>query len=290
MSGNEIVPGKKKIDTLFDLPTGLVPLSDPERFHPKSLSDKINGKAELYLSAGFKMLEAQRFKREKKSTGWMEMYIYHMEDAKNAYAVFSSQRRDDAESIDLGKNAYKTLNALFWTRGSKYLEILVSDTSKTANSAARILAEAFNKSVPLESEDISPRKLFPTEGLDPKSFKMIPANVFGYEKLHHVFLAEYRIEGSRLTAFIARNESVDEAKNLVSGYHSFLLNFGGKDMTEGFSIRDAKFIEIMDTYEVVFNHGNYFAGVHEAEGKEAAIHLALKLKEKLKKVSREQKQ
>jgi hypothetical protein len=46
------------------LPPGQLPLSPPETFDAATLSDKINGKAELYLSAGFVRLYSQRFKDE----------------------------------------------------------------------------------------------------------------------------------------------------------------------------------------------------------------------------------
>ncbi len=39
--------------SIIPLPPGMVPLTSPEIFDPQTLSDKINGKAELYLSAGF---------------------------------------------------------------------------------------------------------------------------------------------------------------------------------------------------------------------------------------------
>ena len=45
----------------FDpLPPGLKPLAALEMFNAGNLSDKINGKAELYLSAGFTGLVSQR--------------------------------------------------------------------------------------------------------------------------------------------------------------------------------------------------------------------------------------
>ena len=40
---------------------GMTVMSPPETFGPETLSDKINGKAELYLSAGFLALQCQRF-------------------------------------------------------------------------------------------------------------------------------------------------------------------------------------------------------------------------------------
>jgi hypothetical protein len=73
----------------------------------------------------------------------------------------------------------------------------------------------------------------------------------------------------------------------VTGYHSFLINFGGTDESGDFLIKQAKLVKIMDTYEVIFSHGRYLAGVHEAGEKETAAGLALKLRERLKQVALE---
>ena len=58
-----------------------------------SLSDKINGKAELYLAAGFARLETQRFALTDNPGQWMERYLYDMGQHANAFSVFSAQRR-----------------------------------------------------------------------------------------------------------------------------------------------------------------------------------------------------
>ena len=70
-------PGLSVAETnsiLKQLPRILTPLSPAEVFGPLNLSDKINGKAGLYLSAGFKRLESQRFKIGQNSAAWMEAY------------------------------------------------------------------------------------------------------------------------------------------------------------------------------------------------------------------------
>ncbi|MBT8356527.1 MAG: hypothetical protein KJO61_02035, partial [Deltaproteobacteria bacterium] len=48
--------------SFIPLPEGITPLTSAEIFDARNLSDKINGKAELYLSAGFTRLVSQRFK------------------------------------------------------------------------------------------------------------------------------------------------------------------------------------------------------------------------------------
>jgi hypothetical protein len=66
-------------DLIQYAPKSLTALTPPETFGPKNLSDKINGKAELYLSAGFVNLASQRFAIEDEPTAWMEAFIYEMD-------------------------------------------------------------------------------------------------------------------------------------------------------------------------------------------------------------------
>ena len=108
-----------------------VPLSPLETFDAATLSDKINGKAELYLSAGFVRLHSQRFKDPTVGDMWMEVFVYDMQTPQNAFSVFSVQRRDDSQSLDVGKYAYQTPNAIFFVHGHFYVEIVASDISET---------------------------------------------------------------------------------------------------------------------------------------------------------------
>src|SRR3989304_2728374 len=63
-------------------------LNEPESFGPEDLFNKIDGKAELYLSAGFVNLTCQRFSEKNKPESWAEIYIYNMAEPRNAFAVF----------------------------------------------------------------------------------------------------------------------------------------------------------------------------------------------------------
>ena len=51
--------------------TGMAPFSPPERFNPDTLYEKINGRADLYLSSGFASLNTQRFSMEKSAGAWV---------------------------------------------------------------------------------------------------------------------------------------------------------------------------------------------------------------------------
>src|SRR4030067_670077 len=104
--------------------SGFTPLAPIESYNRDNLSDKIDGKAEIYLSAGFKEMSCRSFGLGAGGETHVDVYLYDMGSAQNAYAVFSGQRRPGSPSIPLTANAYATTNALFFTQGRFYVEIV----------------------------------------------------------------------------------------------------------------------------------------------------------------------
>ena len=269
-------------ESIIPLPPGLVPLTLPESFDAQNLSDKINGKAELYLSAGFNSLNSQRYKDIEGSDLWIEAYIYDMDNGQNAFSVFSAQRREGAAKLDLAQYAYRTSNALFLVHGSFYIEIIASEATERAFNPVKLLAENFIIHTATPTAIIQEKDLFPLQGLVADSISLISADAFGFERLNQIYTAEYELGQQRLMAYLSRREENREAQDLAAAYQKFLETFGGQNIDASLPIRDAKLVEILETYEVIFSCGPFIAGVREADSKEQAMNLALQLYEKLK--------
>jgi hypothetical protein len=266
---------------------GQSPLSPAETFDAATLSDKINGKAELYLSAGFFQLHSQRFNGPTDGDVWMEVFVYDMQTPRNAFSVFSAQRRDDAQALDVGQYAYQTPNALFFVHGPFYVEIVASDISESIIQPMIAFAEAFIANHPIQTQTIGEKGLFPKEGLVQASISLVSADAFGYDRFDQIFTAAYRLQDSELMAYYSRRKTPREAEELASSYRDFLTTFGGKSAESDLEITTAKMIHILDTYEVVFSHGPYLAGVREAADKRPAQELARQLFKRIKEASRE---
>ncbi len=264
---------KPSVKSLVLLPENIVPLMQPEVFSPENLSDKINGKAELYLSAGVLGLQCQRFTENGSPDLWVEFFVYDMGNNTNAFSVFSSQHREDAEPMPLAKFSYRTENAVFLVHGNYYVEVISAAASEKSFALMQSLVKSFMQEHPAETKAISETELFPKTGLKENSITLRSADVFGYEKLNHVFTATYIIADSEATAFLSRRETREEAETLASGFHAFLLSFGGKEIEQASQIKNAKIVEIMGTYDTVFSSGNFLGGVHEAESREIAEKL-----------------
>ena len=264
------------------LPKSLQPLTATEMFDAGNLSDKINGKAELYLSAGFAGLVSQRFRDKRATDQWLEVFVYDMGDAKNAFSVFSGQRRKDAEPLAFARHAYHTSNAVFMIHGRYYVEIIASSASDPLLEGAKMMAETFARNTPAEAASVNETALFPEAQLVKNSIVLIATDAFGYDGFNRIYSAEYEFEGHSLMAYISRRESPAQATELAANYTRFLVAYGGQHLQAPLPIADARLIEIIDTYEIVFTHDSYVAGIREAATIDQAKMLAMRLYDRLK--------
>ncbi len=272
------------IQTIVTPPPGLEPLNPPEVFDPESLYEKINGQAELYLSAGFVRLKSQWFAEAKETDSMFEVYIYHMGNGINAFSVYSVQRRGDIQKVDLAQFAYQTESSLYLVHGPYYLEIIAAAPSEHILSKMTSLAQNFIKNTHVDTKSIKGLEFFPKENLDQESISLIAKNAFGFDGLDRVFTATYNIDGSKVTAFISKRQTPREAKNLAIDFYKYFITFGGKDIKPGLAVKDLKMIEIMDTFDIMFSINSYLAGVHEASTKVQAEEVAKALAQRLNEV------
>lgn len=262
----------------------IVPFSPPEHFGPETLYEKINGRADLYLEAGFLSLNAQRLTTQKSSDQFVELLVYDMATPDNAFSVFSMQRREEARDDDMIPNAYHTDNALFMAHGQYYLEILGSTASDQWHAVMGEVARLFiNDHGPAASANGPETDLLPADGLKPASLQLIAANAFGHESMDRIYTGNYQIDGVLLTAFLSDRQTDAGAVELAAAYQQALLSFGAAVVDAPVSIANAVVLQFFDTYEIVFAYDRYIAGVHEADNLETAIELARRISKHLEK-------
>lgn len=261
----------------------LIPFSPPEHFSPDTLYEKIDGRADLYLSSGFKSLNTQRFALQGAADDWIEVFVYDMATPENAFSVYSMQRRDTATSDRRLPDAYRTENALFMVHGQFYLELIGTNADDRLSGAMGLLARRFTESHPGAPKARAPgQALFPAKDLDTTTRQLITANAFGYEMLDHIYTAEYLIEGTRLTVFVSDRQTPEAASALAHNYSQTLRTYGATAVDTKASITNASVLQFFDTYEIIFSHGSYVAGVHEAVDLNHAEIMARRLAEHFK--------
>jgi hypothetical protein len=212
----------------------------------------------------------------------VEVFLYDMGSAPNAYAVFSSQRRPGSSGLPLTANAYATANALFFTQGRFYVEIVADRAAEGLQSSLTAYAIALLAKMPSEGESQDAAALFPQEGLAPDSVRLNPADVFGLEGFNHVLTGEYTLKNGTATAFLARRDTPELAQADAKRYLDFLAANGYRQVQTPGAAGDHQAFVLDNSFEIVFIRDQTLAGAHDASTLEAAVELAARLEAALK--------
>ena len=260
---------------------GLKPLGPAERFNSQTLSDKINGKAELYIAAGFQALACRRYALDSDPAAWFEAFVFDMGQSRGAFSVFTVQRRNQGKALDLAPLAHQNGGSLFMLRGRYYLEIIGSSAAPALQEGMRAWARAWLPLAPASQAGPSDLELFPSQGLQAGSLALLASNVFGFDRLDQVFTGSYLLDGQEATLFLSRRDDPAQAAELAQAYAAFLLANGGAEAQAEGLPAGARLVGIMDTFELVFSQGPYLAGVHGGETQAVALELGRRLAARL---------
>jgi len=270
-------------------PDGFKKLSETETYNAGNLYEKINGKAPLYTESGFVKLFTQRFISKNDESLWMELFVFDMAAVRNAFSVYSVQKRADAiESRILDTQYdYRTSNAIYCVNGRYYIELIGSTESDELFTAIVEIRDKLRRKLPVDKvTDISELSLFPTDNIVPGSFKLYLANAFGFDAFTDIFTCRYKLGDETITMFLSKRSDPQDAQTTAESYYNFLIENDAEDKpTANKTLKDigAKVLDFYDTTEIIFAIGPFLGGIHEAENQKAAEELAARLFDKLKK-------
>jgi hypothetical protein len=276
-------------------PSGFKELSAIEIYHPENLYEKINGKAPLYLESGFVELLARRFVSEADESLWMELFVYDMATMRNAFSIFSVQRRADVDILSLFDTSfgYRTDNSLYFIHGKYYVELLGSAKSvELFKAIIEVAQKTMDRLDAGGAAEITELDLFGGDKRIEGSCKLYLRNAFGFEGLTDVFTYSYRFGDESVTAFLIKRGDPQDARAVASSYYNFLIdNEATAKSTASQTLRDigAKVLDFYGTTEIVFAIGPFVGGIHEAESQESAEELVLMLVDRLSEATKAEK-
>ncbi len=278
----DAAPEPDKPDLFTALAPSLVPAGSPERFDTQTLADKIDGKADLYLEAGFRSLVTQRVSLLKDPDRWAEFFLFTMESAESAFAVFSRQRRSPAVPLSAPTFAYRAANAVCAAAGSFYVEAIGSDEHPELMEALTTTVAALAAKLPPSQEILRHLEFFPPEAAPHERAVLYKGSAFGYDGFAHTYAVSVSENGAALTAFVALGKDSPNDRASAEAFIRFLEENGAVRVSGTDSDSDAVVLDLYGFTEVVFSHGRYVAGIHEADRREAAERWAAILRERLR--------
>ncbi len=284
-AGRAGTPARSTIaaDLLATWPAGLRRMSPTEAFAPDTLSDKIDGKAELYLTAGFVAMRCQRIELTSTPGAWLEVFIYDMGKPENAFSVYSSQLRNATQEAGVGDYGYIAGNQLCLVHGNYYLELIAAEERAPTLRAATELARAFIAATPVTSHAnvAQDEVLFPTDSIA-GAVMLLSADVFGFDQLNNTYVARYREGKDEFSLYLSRRASAADAIKLATALRDFFVNdCGGKEMPAPAAPPGAVVVDSDGVFDGVFVSSSLVAGVHQAPSRASAARWMLRLSERL---------
>ena len=273
-----------KMDLSSFMSAGFEIFSEPETYTAENLYEKIDGKAPLYTESGFKTLFTQRFVSKDEENLWMELFVYDMATIRNAFSVYSVQKRAEAEILPDSKFAYRTSNALFFVHGKYYIELVGSSESGKLFKAMAETSQKIKSELAVdEVTEIAELDLFPQENYVAGSAKLYLTNAFGFDGFSDTgaFTAQYKFGNETITAFISKCSDLQDARAVAGSYYNFLIDNGGVLKQTANKILEGKVVDFYGTTEIVFAAGPFVTGIHEAKNQQTAEKLAAILINKL---------
>jgi len=275
---------------------GFTAQSAGEVYNEDTLYEKIDGRAPLYTESGFEKLFTRRYKDNSNEAISFEVFVYDMAKPENALSVYSQQKREDAENIADVDFGYRTSNALFYSIGKFYLEIIGSAESPELLKSMAELANQIKDALPsgsyVKTEEM---QILQKAGAQAGSIKFSTDNTFSCKELTNIFSAEIKIDDKSATIFLSRRSDEKEAATLVGIYSKFLKDLGAtesatrtadKSAAGGLPTESAKCFDFFGSIEVVFNNGRFLAGVHSASDVDLAAKAAKILNDVLNEVQK----
>ena len=249
---------------------GWKPEGEPYRYVPENLYEYINGGADYFIAYGFIALTGANYSPVSGGMDSVTVDIYDMGDKLNAFGVFQPRRDSQAPSLNIGTGSFGSDDYVAFHKDRFYVEIQTYITEKNEKRVVKDMASMVAAHLP--GDDSLPHELsyFPEKSRFAGSERYIRGGILGHAFLDRGMVCEYRIEGKKVTAFVAFFPSYRDAVMAVEHHRSFLEKSEKACLPlEGFGMHSFVSEEPFHKTIIVKQAGTFVAGVYDLTSVEA---------------------
>jgi hypothetical protein len=264
-----------------DNPVANWKLASPVQIYDKkTIFDYIDGAAEIYFAYDFNKVASAEYKNEQTS---IIIDVYEMLSPDSAFGIYSLNRYQDANYVNIGNEGLLTGTSLDFWKGKYYCKtycfdqslVYQKDVSEFANRIALKIKE------PGEEPAII-KKLMPKD-LIAKSAKYFTRKL-GLDNIHFVadenvlelsgetkgIVADYNLSGNRYPLFIIEYPSTEKAQTAFQSYIKYLSEKSKPVALDASSDNKAKMFELDGKFSFVKIDGQMLSGFWDIESLEVA--------------------
>jgi hypothetical protein len=252
------------------LPAGLAPPGWREtglaRFQASNLYEKIDGRADYFLSRGFRELTFLSLEAAKAPGAAVDVEFYDLSSAENALSALNGEKPPE-QPVDAaaGSTWYAARNALFLARGAYYVRAIGSDEGPAVSAALNHLRGVLESALEAAERPWAEALFVDRLGLATGGISYEKENAFSFGFARDVHIA--LLEDGETEVFVTAAKSDDDARSLAARFQKGFLEYGEAVTKDGVTwIKD----RYLGSFARATSLGSLVVGVRGAPGVDEA--------------------
>jgi hypothetical protein len=248
-----------------------------DTFSAENLYERINGRAELYLSYDVVSLTTATFERGENSLEYIELSVYDMGTPVNGFGIFSVERFPGDPPLDLGRLSYQSDASVYVWKGQFYIVVIASDFTEQLSQLSLEIAQQAVAFLSDEGEPVWGLSAFPQENLIQDSIQYFNADALGLEFMGQTYTAKYRHGDKEIMALLSRKKSEEAATKTVSLYAKYSEQYGNGFKDQAINGTPGILCDMRGVFDILFHKGKIVCGILSVDDPATAYASALKL-------------
>ena len=249
------------------------------RYDQDTLSDRIDGEAELYFPYGFQFLASGRYTRQDQS---FDLDVFRMGSLLDAFGVYANYRPKGAEPVPAVTEGGVTPDQLFFYQERYFIRLQSTGNREAGKGALVACAQAVSRLLPAGVGMPPEIDFLAIPEVLPRSVLYNATSLLGYDFLHRGMMADAVIGGETVRLFISLENSNLEAEKSFLAYRNYLqTNGSGSRPVTTSSNRAVVGVDPLYGTAVVDVLGRYVFGMVRVKDTAAALPVMEKMRRKL---------
>lgn len=264
-------------------PAGWSQTGDIEHYNIAALYTKIDGRSELYMAYDVQGLSWVSLVDDNNKDNFLDVFIYDMKSTSGSFGIYSVEREEGQEALDIGDEGYKTGSNYYVRKGKFYAYVNASASNDVNDAAGYAVAKALMERVPTDDSPIHGLDWLPQDGLVVDSVQYFKADAMSLDFLTDTFVANYNFGDSKVRVFISDRGDEAAATTIYEEFNAYGADYGDSVSKVDVDGSEAALTDWGgDFYDGVVRVGSKIAGVSNIEGKDAATNAMKELVSRLK--------
>lgn len=241
----------------------------------ETLSDRIDGEAEIFFPYGFESLAYGRYIKGKLA---FDVDVYRMGSLLDAFGMYAGYRPDGAEPVRAGVEGAVTASQLFFYQDRYFVRLQSTGEGDAGEGALAACAEAVSRLLPAGQG--APREigLLAIREVEKGSVRYSATSLLGYDFFPRGLTADAVIGGEPARVFVVLARTEPDATDILKRYRAYLSESGGSAKSSGAALTG---VDPLYGNAVAGQVGRYVFGMVRVKDVAAALPVMEKLRQRL---------